>query len=52
MLLGVHKYICFIHSIHMGVLRHTWVCQKKIPTLSLQYFKMELSYDTDFFAYG
>ena len=28
MLLGIHKYIYIIQSIHVGVVKHTWACQK------------------------
>ena len=44
MWLGIHKYICLIQSIHMGVVRHTCVFKK----VTLQYAKTELGYDVDF----
>ena len=28
MWLGIHKYICFIQFIHMGMVRHNWALQK------------------------
>ena len=48
MWLGMHKYIYMIQSIHVGVFRHTWVCQKLFRILKMQYVKTELSYDGDF----
>ena len=41
---GIHKYIYMIQFIHIGVVRHTWVCQKYFSILNTQYIKTELDY--------
>ena len=39
------SYIYLNQFIHMGVVRHTWICQKKFPILDMQYVKTEMSFD-------
>lgn len=46
--LDIHKCIYWIESIHMGMVRDAWVCQKCYLILKVQYVNIELSYDADF----
>ena len=47
MWLDIHKYICMIQSIHMGVSQVHLGMPKVISILNLQYVNPELSYDVD-----
>ena len=43
-----YTQISLIQFIQMSVVKHTWVFEKQLSILNLQYFKTELSYDSDF----
>ena len=50
--MDTYKYIYLIQSLHMDVIRHTWICQKQFPILNQQYVKTEFGYDVDFLYLG
>ena len=50
--LSIHECISMIDFIQMGVVRHTWACQKKFQILNLKYPKTKFNYDVEYLHIG